>query len=377
MMLAYTRVQPWIARYTPAGGAEKCAYCRFFMAQGWCARVLGPVSPRGWCRFYSREMVQHGGSTVIAGSAPPSLDLNFLTTTLDPSITWTRASTATDGLYTDAAGSGFNSFATNVPRINATTGLLTENNRTNFLLNSAAPATQTTASLSATSYTLWVIGTGTATVTAGTAVGTGFGTASAGAPNTFSITSAGTVTVTVAGSLTRFQLENAGYANSYIPTTGATASRQIDSGTLPTGAWYNAAAGTLCVDFMQNHLSPLSVDLPGFYTDVNNNLTARIANANVSCVAFISNASAGQINFPGSMNVNVVNKVAYAYVASGNTLTGSLNGGTVVSNTLTGLPAVSAIKFGLLRSSGQDGFVRRLRYWPRALSSAELQSVTT
>jgi hypothetical protein len=108
-------------------------------------------------------------------------------------------------------------------------GLLMEPLRTNNLLNSGAPATQTTASLTTGTYCLWVEGTGSAAVTAGTATLTGNGTASAGTPNVFQVTGAGTVTVTITGTLTKFQLENGAEPSSYIATAGAAVSRDVDT----------------------------------------------------------------------------------------------------------------------------------------------------
>ncbi len=100
---------------------------------------------------------------------------------------------------------------------------------TNYLLNSDAPATQTTASLSTGDYILWVNGTGSAAVTAGTATITGGGTATDGTPDLFTVTGAGTVTVTVTGSLDRFQLEDGSVPTSYIATSGVPESRAADT----------------------------------------------------------------------------------------------------------------------------------------------------
>jgi hypothetical protein len=107
-------------------------------------------------------------------------------------------------------------------------GLLVEGQRTNYLLNSDTPATQTTGSLSTGSYTLWVVGSGSAEVSADTATITGAGTAMDGTPVNFSVTGAGTVAVTVTGSLTRFQMERGAFASSYIPSAAATVTRNAD-----------------------------------------------------------------------------------------------------------------------------------------------------
>lgn len=69
---------------------------------------------------------------------------------------------------------------------------------TNYFVNSAAAATQTTQSLAPGTYTIWCEGSnGSITVSAGTATITGAGTATPGAPVTFTVVTAGTVVLTV------------------------------------------------------------------------------------------------------------------------------------------------------------------------------------
>lgn len=115
-------------------------------------------------------------------------------------------------------------------------GVMVEPSATNYLLNSATPATQTTGSLGTGAYCLWVTGGGSAEVSAGTATITGAGTATEGTHVTFTVTGAGTVTVTVTGTLTHFQLE-ASFQTSKIVTTTGTVTRQSDNITFSTPAW--------------------------------------------------------------------------------------------------------------------------------------------
>jgi hypothetical protein len=165
-----------------------------------------------------------------------SIDMNFATGQyfgLRPSgLTVTRAGTATSLLPSSASGAPYQSFAANAPRIVAGVGLIVEESRTNYLLNSTAPATQTTASLGTGTYTLWVNGAGSATMSSGTATGCGTGAASQGSSVNFTITIAGTCTVTVSGSLNAFQLEpdsnTAGFGTSLIVTVGSPVTRAQD-----------------------------------------------------------------------------------------------------------------------------------------------------
>lgn len=139
------------------------------------------------------------------------------------SLTVTRASTnATDLLTTSASGYAYQTYGANLPRLSPNSGgLLVEEARTQLLAAPTVPATQTTASLGANTYTLWVNGSGSATSSAGTATITGAGVATNGTPNIFTVTVAGTVVVTVAGSLNAFQLEAGTWGTSFITTQAA------------------------------------------------------------------------------------------------------------------------------------------------------------
>jgi hypothetical protein len=315
-------------------------------------------------------------------AAGTTLDFDFTTAaTLDPSITWTRASSATDGIYTDQAGSPYNTFANNIPRLPMTgRGLVTENlvaTFTNQLLNTDTPATQTL-TLGVSSFTLSVIGTGSATVTPGTAVGTGFGTATPGVPLTFNITTGGTVTVTVNGSLTRFQLGRWPYSTSYLPALGVAVTRQADSGALPVGAWFNPDFGTLLVDFLKQQ-APNGVfnDLPSLWTDTNNLMGMRMQGTpSLSAVAWFGNVAVGNTPFITFVPNGVV-RAAFTYNRPAAMIASAVNGqfaGPPV--TVSAMPTISQLKFGIGRGAALDGFVRRVRYWPRVLNVIELVNVT-
>jgi len=139
MSFVVHRVAKHAARYTDAGGREKCGMCRFFVAPRACGKVIGPVSPQGWCKYFSRQMVSQFGGGISAGGGPTLL-LDFMTPgTLDPRITFTRAST---GTYFDSTGV-MQTAAIMAPRWNydpvslQLKGLLLEDQRTNLWLQSS------------------------------------------------------------------------------------------------------------------------------------------------------------------------------------------------------------------------------------------------
>ena len=116
-------------------------------------------------------------------------------------------------------------------------GLLVEEERTNILLNSDAPADQSV-TLAAGQYTLSAWGTGSVSVGV-------YGSASDGAPLTFTAT-AGSESIVITGDLDRFQLEAGGFATSYIPTTGAPATRAPDVCSVKSvDPWIDQNEGTL------------------------------------------------------------------------------------------------------------------------------------
>lgn len=145
------------------------------------------------------------------------------------SITCSRTATsATDLLPTSPLGASFNTFGANTLRITPGKGLLVEEARTQYLATPGTPATQTTAALAAGAYILWVNGSGSATASNGTAtIASSNATnlvAAQGRPAGFTVSSPGTVVITVTGSLNQFQLENdpagVGLPTSFISAIG-------------------------------------------------------------------------------------------------------------------------------------------------------------
>jgi hypothetical protein len=137
-----------------------------------------------------------------------------------------RATTATrvnsDGLI--------ESVANNVPRLDYTNGscpsILVEPQRTNLVFPSATATTQTR-TVTAVAHTLSFYGTGTV-VLSGVAIATLSGT---GANNRVTLTftpTAGSLILTITGSVTDWQLEAGSNATSYIPTLASAVTRNAD-----------------------------------------------------------------------------------------------------------------------------------------------------
>lgn len=318
---------------------------------------------------------------VVLSSRGPDFDLNLLTGVLPSYVTFTRAGTATDGLYTDAAGSSYNSYLTDVPRIFAGRGLLVEESQTNYLLNSASPVTQTTGILTATAYTAWMIGTGSVAITQ--QGGTSMGTATAGTPLLFSAAGGLTYTATVTGSVNRFQINNGLTATSFIATAGTTLTRAAEVARLSPIPWFKVGnKGTLWCEFQSvgAQLSQTQVASIGKgATSGNDGFRLRISGAqDVVTGAVLNGATTVATTALGTIDHTKISRMACAYLQPG--LLAALNGVLSAQET-TGVLGTGqdTLGIGTPETTGtprMNGFIRRIKYWSRALSPAELIAET-
>lgn len=316
-----------------------------------------------------------GCSGISSGGACSVIDLNF---SANPAVdyssflTLTRASSGTNLQPASASGFAYTTFGSNVLRTTAGSGLLVEEARTNQLINSAAPATQTTGSLANGTYTLWVNGSGSAQMSLGTAVGCGTGTATQGSPVSFTTSgAAGTCIVTVVGSLNAFQLELGAFGTSLIVTTGTSATRAADS-IVMTGtalSTFQGAAGSSLVQFgtlPADAAQALGLVVSSSGTDLrpqylaNDRSEARSFNGSVALAVTLSVLSA--------------NKYALGWSAGGRSLV--INNGTVSTDANT-IGSIANLKLGGGQNTrNADGYISRLTLWNVRISDANLKILT-
>lgn len=283
----------------------------------------------------------------------------------------TRASAKSNLLPSSASGFPLTIFGNNVLAITPGLGLLVEESRTNQLLNSTVPATQTTASLGTGTYTLWVNGAGSALASGGTATITGAGSATNGAPNTFTITVAGTVVVTVTGALNFFQLEAGSTGTSGIVTAGATATRAADNISI-VGAAQAVLSGVN--GSLISYISNLANGNAANSVIVDDPSRATPALAFNTLVTF---NGAQQLNGASTVNWTQLNKVGFTWAATpARQLV--LNGGTVSSDAFA-KAASSTYVLGSVNFGGGflNGYMARLSLFAAALSSTTIKAFTS
>lgn len=417
-----------------------------------------------------------GLSGSVALAKRPSLSLDFMTPgTLDPRITFTRASTAT---YTDASGT-IQTAAVNAPRwdydpvTHALRGVLIEEQRTNVMFPSvpgvgwtlsavtlvpnsgtAPDGTNTfvksanTATTGFHSTQIAQAGSANVTYTCSAYIKRGefryvqfiFDDLGGGTPATIATFDLQTATVSggigiitnvgngvyrcsitsiptgasttgirlginnntipnggfydnsylgVAGEGTYIwgaQVEQGAFPTSYIPTTSVAVTRAADVATMPTNvSWFSSSAGSLFAEFAlpnqasagtQGGIAQLddgtpnnSVGLitvtgpPVFHTGSVGGIG--IISASTS-VAITGNPQRAVSSYGGG--------VAWRGAMSGQLATpvGSV-GGALPATTL----AIGGASAGTRDAWKPNGYIRRVTYWSRALSDAEMQQVTT
>jgi hypothetical protein len=145
------------------------------------------------------------------------------------------------------------------------------------------------------------------------------------------------------------QLEAGAFATSYIPTVASTVTRSADVASVNTlSPWYSATEGTL-------------------FTDADLTVSAYVVQ--------VGGASQVGLN-PGSFTFTTPFRIAATYKL--NDFAASQNGATVVTDTSGTIPTVTTLFLGYQGGGGGvlNGHLRRIAYYPRRLTNAELQALS-
>jgi hypothetical protein len=325
--------------------------------------------------------------------AVPSLDLRFAESKSlidavsgQQLITFSRAS---GGAVVNSAGQ-IEIVAANVPRFThdpvtlESLGLLVEEQRTQLLELTDTLATQTK-TVAAVAHTLSFYGTGTVALS-GAHSATVVGTGAYPARRTLTFTpTAGSLTLTVTGTVQFGQLEAGLFATSYIPNAGTgQVNRSADVASI-TGAnfssWYRQNEGT--------GYTECAIALPAssgnqFVFRASDNSYNNSVAWNIQLSGFASMATAAGGVFDGiassssALTANQAAKFAAGYQA--NNLALSLSGAATVIDTSATMPtALTRADIGsdhLGNNRIRAGTIRRLTYWPQRLPNSTLQNIT-
>jgi hypothetical protein len=181
------------------------------------------------------------------------------------------------------------------------------------------------------------------------------------------------------------QLEAGAFATNYIPTTTVAVTRQADSAIVnPISSFYNQAEGTL---FAEAVAGTTNGTASGIHQQtvvqlLENNTGDILAaiyrqNSTTNGAFFVGNsgtqADLSQAGFTAGTNA----RLAAAYKVNDFAL--SVNGAAATTDTSGSLPTATTLRIGRYGTSSGflNGHIRRIAYWPRRLSNALLETLTT
>lgn len=257
-------------------------------------------------------------------------------------------------------------------------GLLIEEERTNFFLNSDTLSTQSVTS-TAVDYALSFYGTGTVTLS-GSATGTLAGTGANERVSLVVTATAGTITATVAGTVENGQLEAGSFPSSYISTSGSTVTRSPDIATIEGtnfSSWYNQSEGTIF-----SNISPLDADSGRGYLFNSGNANQRLgqnADDDSNFALFMSKVGTTSLATAESGMPKPI-KACLAYKPGSSR--GAIDGGLkTLSTTINNVPtAITQVGLGCQNydSTGfLNGHIKRLAYFSTRKTDAELSEMTS
>jgi len=297
------------------------------------------------------------------------VDVGAVTAT--PNWSFTRA---TVGTADDLAGNIVQFASGEIRRTDR--GLLIEGARTNLFLNSATGGTQSV-TVAAVAHTLSFRGTGTITLTGVSTAGPLVGT---GANNRVTLAftpTAGSLTLTISGSCTNVNLEAGAFATSWIPTAGASVTRNADVLTVSSpGVSFPLS---LFAEFQR------AVDTGGterLHT-LDDGTDAENANLAVTSADLFRTAMTDGNVLQAGVTVAGALAVGTAYKGAGrlslNSVQSALNGTLGTEDTVGTVPATPTVWRVGATSTGTNvscGYIRRAAIFNTALTDAQLQRAT-
>lgn len=197
---------------------------------------------------------------------------------------------------------------------------------------------------------------------------------------TIRLASAGAIDVTLRIGLP--QLEQGAFATSAIPTSTAAITRAPDLATVNTlSPWYNASAGTLYAEGTPNSPTTNSTNQATASIDdntANNRIAMFRANTTGAYGAVVTTAGVASFSpQSGTWANGASKKMAVAYASGDQKL--AYDGLLDATTGASALPVVTRLSIGMNSSSVAqfNGWLRRVIFYPRRLSNAELQTLTT
>lgn len=171
----------------------------------------------------------------------------------------------------------------------------------------------------------------------------------------------------------RAQLEEGLFATSYIPTSGSQVTRAADVCSINTlSPWYKQTEGSIYSDVAVDVAVPAGKSpqiLQGAGTS-GNSLSIGFLTANAASLEVVSGGVNQCSMYPYSADLHRKTSVAFKQ----DSFAISVNGSSVVSDVAGSIPVIDRILLG--GGTVLNGHIRKLLYYPKRLSDAQLQALT-
>ena len=258
-------------------------------------------------------------------------------------------------------------------------GLLIEESRTNLVFPSETLTTQTR-TVTAVAHSLSFYGTGTV-VLSGVHSATVVGTGVFPARTTLTFTpTAGSLTLTVTGTVQFAQLEAGAFPTSYIPTTIGTAARSADVCSIigaDFSSFYNQSEGTLFA-----RTQKISTNTNAFIAVANNGTFDNSIDIRYQSItslqSIINSVASPQASFTQAISSGTDTLQAVAYKP--NDAAYCAIGLTPVLDASVSVPTTNRLGIGQSLVTGSplylNGHIARIQYFRKRLSNAKLQTLT-
>ena len=170
------------------------------------------------------------------------------------------------------------------------------------------------------------------------------------------------------------QAETGTFPTSYIPTSGATATRSADIASVSVSEFgYNQAQGSVVVEQSIFQTAGNSV---AWQIDDGSQSDRYVFNSyNGNTAVIVSNAAQASLTHTGQ-SADVVYKHGFAWAS--NDFVSTYDGGAIQSDTSGSLPTVTTVRLGKdAGTSPLNGHIKSINYYPLRLSDAKLQELTS
>ena len=173
------------------------------------------------------------------------------------------------------------------------------------------------------------------------------------------------------------QLEAGSFPTSYIPTSGATATRSADIASVSVSEFgYNQAQGSVVVEFEASRSLDSNAVLVNPSDGTTSNRMTLWGGTTSGTTLFVVNGGVAQATLVGGIPAPGAHKTAVAYATNDFALT--LDAGAIQSDTTGTVPTVSQIDIGRYSADlPLNGHIKSINYYPLRLSDAKLQELTS